>query len=285
MPRGRAKAKGRPKQPAAKQIRWIYDTVTIKNPLQFKLAFASWTRAKVRALVAQRFLVKRSLVSVRRLLAQLGLTWRRPLFRAYQQDRPLVERWMKEEYPKIRTRAKRENAEIFLEDKPGVRSDFHTKTTWAPKGWTPVVWETGQRLSLNMISAISARGELRFIVVREGIGATAFIALLKRLVHGQGRPIHLIVEGHPSHRAKKVKSYVEALQGKLRLIFPTPCFPELTPDKLVWSDVKNNGFSRTLAHGLAKLFRAVVGRLRYFQNVPEHVRSLFRYPETRHAYA
>ena len=279
------KAMGRPKRLAAKQIRWIYDTVTTKNPLQFKLPFALWTRPQIRALVAQRFSVKLSLVSVGRLLAQLGLTCQRPLFRAYQQDRSLVERWLKEEYPKIRTRAKREKAEIFFEDESGVRSDFHSGTTWAPKGQTPVVRATGQRFSLNMISAISARGELRFMVVRGGVGAGVFITFLKRLVHGQRRPIYLIVDGHPSHRAKKVKSYVESLQGKLRLFFLPPYSPELNPDELVWNDVKNNGVGRTLVHGPADLLRAVVGRLRYLQKTPEHVRSFFRHPETRYAYA
>lgn len=279
------KAMGRPKRLAAKQIRWIYDTVTTKNPLQFKLPFALWTRAQIRALIVQRYSVKLSLVSVGRLLAQLGLTCQRPLFRAYQQDRSLVERWLKEEFPKIRTRAKREKAEIFFEDESGVRSDFHSGTTWAPKGQTPVVRATGQRFSLNMISAVSARGELRFMVVRGGVGAGVFIAFLKRLIHGQRRPIYLIVDGHPSHRSKKVKAYVESLQGKLRLFFLPPYSPELNPDELVWNDVKNNGVGRTLVHGPADLLRAVVGRLRYLQKTPEHVRSFFRHPETRYAYA
>ena len=278
------KAMGRPKRLSGKQIRWIYDTVTTKNPLQFKLPFALWTRAQIRTLIAQRFSVTLSLVSVGRLLAQLGLSCQRPLFRAYQQDRSLVERWLKEEYPKIRARAKRENAEIFFEDESGVRSDFHSGTTWAPKGQTPVVRATGQRFSLNMISAISARGELRFMVVRGGVGAGVFITFLKRLVHGQSRPIYLIVDGHPSHRAKKVKSYVESLQGKLRLFFLPPYSPELNPDELVWNDVKNNGVSRTLVHGPEDLLRAVVSRLRYLQKTPEHVRSFFRHPETRYAY-
>jgi transposase len=277
------KAMGRPKRLSAKQIRWIYDTVTTKNPLQFKLPFALWTRAQIRALIAQRYSVKLSLVSVGRLLAQLGLSCQRPLFCAYQQDRSLVERWLKEQYPKIRARAKREKAEIFFEDESGVRSDFHSGTTWAPKGQTPVVRATGQRFSLNMISAISARGELRFMVVRGGVGAGVFIAFLKRLIHGQRRPIYLIVDGHPSHRAKKVKAYVESLQGKLRLFFLPPYSPELNPDELVWNDVKNNGVGRTLVHGPADLLRAVVGRLRYLQKTPEHVRSFFRHPETRYA--
>ena len=277
------KAMGRPKRLAAKQIRWIYDTVTTKNPLQFKLPFALWTRAQIRTLIAQRFAVKLSLVSVGRLLAQLGLTCQRPLFRAYQQDSSLVERWLKEEYPKIRLQAKRENADIFFKDESGVRLDFHSGTTWAPKGETPVVRVTGQRFSLNMISAVSPRGELRFMVVRGGVGAAVFINFLKRLVHGRRRAIFLIVDGHPSHRAKKVKDYVDSLQGKLRLFFLPPYSPELNPDELVWNDVKNDGVGRTLVHGPADLMRAVVGRLRYLQKTPEKIRSFFQHPETRYA--
>lgn len=277
------KAMGRPKRLDAKQIRWVYDTVTSKNPLQFKLPFALWTRAQIRTLIAQRFSVKLSLVSVGRLLAQLGLTCQRPLFRAYQQDRSLVERWLKQEYPRIRARAKREKAEIFFEDESGVRSDFHSGTTWAPRGQTPVVRVTGQRFSLNMISAVSPRGELRFMVVRGGVGGGVFIDFLKRLVHGQRRPIYLIVDGHPAHRSKKVKAYVASLQGKLRLLFLPPYSPELNPDELVWNDVKNNGVGRTLLHSPADLMRAVVGRLRYLQKSPEIVRSFFQVPETCYA--
>lgn len=86
---------GRPKRLGAKQIRWIYDTVTTKNSLQFTLLFALWTRAQIRTVSAQRFDFQRSLVSVGRLLAQLGLTCQRPLCRTYQQYRLLVERWLK----------------------------------------------------------------------------------------------------------------------------------------------------------------------------------------------
>jgi transposase len=277
------KSMGRPKRLEGKQIQWIYQTVTSKNPLQYKLPFALWTRAQIRTLIARRFGVALSLVSVGRLLAQLGLTCQKPLFRAYQQDRSLVERWLKQEYPKIRAQAKREKAEIFFEDESGVRSDFHSGTTWAPKGCTPVVRVTGQRFSLNMISAVSARGLLRFMVVRGGVGARVFIGFLKRLMHAQRRPIYLIVDGHPSHRSKLVKAYVESLQGKLRLFFLPPYSPELNPDELVWNDVKNNGVGRALIHSPLELTRTVVGRLRHLQKSPAIVRSFFQAPEPRYA--
>jgi transposase len=277
------KIAGRPKKLSGSQMRWIYKTVTGKNPLQLDFPFALWTRAMISTLIARRFGVKLSLSSVGRLLAQLGLSCQKPLFRAWQQDASRVQQWLEREYPRIRTLAKREGAEIFFEDESGVRSDFHGGTTWAPQGKTPVVRVTGQRFSLNMISAISPKGSLRFMVVKGGVGAKVFITFLKRLMHGRRRPVFLIVDGHPAHRAKIVKSYVESTGGKLRLFSLPPYSPELNPDELVWNDVKNNGVARKIVNGPKDLHRIVVGRLRFLQKTPERVRSFFQAPETRYA--
>jgi transposase len=279
------KGTGRPKRLSDRQIQWIYNTVTMKSPLQLKLPFALWTRSQIRTVVYRKYGMRLSLTSIGRLLAQLGLTCQKPLFRAYQQNPSLVEQWLKSEYPRIRAMAKRERAEIFFEDESGVRSDFHSGTTWAPKGKTPVVRVTGQRFSLNMISAISPKGSLRFMVVRGGVDARVFIEFLKRLIYGRRRAVFLIVDGHPSHRSKSARSYVASLGGKLKLFFLPPYSPELNPDEFVWNDVKNNGVGRTLVHGPRDLQRAVVGRLRHLQKSPKIVRSFFQAPDTCYAAA
>ena len=279
------KATGRPKRLNGKQIQWIYDTVTMKSPLQLKLPFALWTRSQIRTVVYRKFRIRLSLPSIGRLLAQLGLTCQKPLFRAYQQNPSLVEQWLKREYPRIRAMAKREGAEIFFEDESGVRSDFHSGTTWAPRGKTPVVRVTGQRFSLNMVSAISPKGSLRFMVVRGGVGAGVFIDFLNKLMHGRRRAVFLVVDGHPAHRSKSVSHYVESLGGKLKLFYLPPYSPELNPDEFVWNDVKNNGVGRALVHGPSDLHRAVLGRLRYLQKSPEIIRSFFLAPDTCYAAA
>ncbi|HSK29440.1 MAG TPA: IS630 family transposase, partial [Candidatus Limnocylindria bacterium] len=280
-----SKGSGRPKRLTGRQIQWIYNTITMKSPLQLKLPFALWTRSQIRTLLYREFRIRLSLTSIGRLLAQLGLSCQKPLFRAYQQNPSLVEQWLKQEYPRIRAMAKREAAEIFFEDESGVRSDFHSGTTWAPKGKTPVVRATGQRFSLNMISAISPKGSLRFMVVRGGVGARVFIEFLKRLMQGRRRAVFLIVDGHPAHRSKSVRSHVDSLGGRLKLFFLPPYSPELNPDEFVWNDVKNNGVARTLVHGPRDLHRAVLGRLRYLQKSPHIVRSFFQAPDTRYAAA
>ena len=68
----------------AKAMRWIYQTVTEKNPLQLKFTYALWTAKMVGQIIHQRFDIQLSKASVCRLLGQLGLTPQRPVWRAYQ---------------------------------------------------------------------------------------------------------------------------------------------------------------------------------------------------------
>ncbi len=273
---------GRPSKLAGKQIKWLYRTITSKNPLQLRFEFALWTRGMVRDLIREKFGVHLSEVSVGRLLKKLGLSPQKPLRRAYEQDPERVQKWMDEEYPEIQALAKKEGASVYFGDEAGVRSDFHSGTTWAVKGQTPVVPATGQRFGLNLISAVSPRGEMRFMVVNGRMNAGRFIEFLDRLTHNQPRPVFLIVDGHPSHRARKVSEYLGGKKGKLRLFFLPAYSPELNPDELVWNHLKNNGVGKRLIRSRDELKRVVLAHLRSLQKTPALIRSFFDQPELKY---
>lgn len=267
----------------AKAMRWIYQTVTEKNPLQLKFTFALWTAKMVGHIIYQRFHIRLSKASVCRLLGQLGLTPQRPVWRAYQQNPEEVQKWLEEDYPRIRCLARQQGAMIFFGDEAGIRSDHHAGTTWARRGKTPVVSSTGARFGLNLLSAVSAQGEFRFMVLRGRVGAGSFIELIKRLLHGVPYKVFLIVDGHPAHKAKAVARFIETLQDRFRLFFLPPYSPELNPDEGVWNDLKNNAIGRQPLHSREHLHRAVISHLRFIQKSPDRVCSYFNHETTKYA--
>jgi hypothetical protein len=95
-----------------------------------------------------------------------------------------------------------------LADEASVRSDFHSGTTWAPVGQTPVVASTGSRVTVNMISAVSPRGELHFKLIDGSMNSEQFTAYCDELLHDVGGPVFLVVDGARYHHSKEVKAYL-----------------------------------------------------------------------------
>lgn len=262
------------------QLSKLFAIITGSDPRQLEFDFGLWTRKIIRELIRREFGVKFSEVQVGRLLKKMGLSPQRPLYRAYQQDPERVEEWKKYAYPKIRKLAAEEGASIFFADEASIRTDHHAGTTWAPVGQTPVVITTGERRSVNMISAISTRGELRFRVQEGKMNAGKFIDFLKALLDSVPGKVFLIVDGHPVHKAKKVSEFVrEKAGGRLSIFFLPPYSPDLNPDEWVWNNVKNDRIGRSVIMSADDLKAKAIGALRRLQKLPDIVRGFLRDPK------
>jgi transposase len=274
---------GRPRKLAEEQLGELAGLIAESDPRDHGFAVALWTREVVRQLIAARFGVQLTVASVGRTLHNLGFSAQRPLYRAEQADPVAVARWREIEYPTIAAAAKATGGTVYFVDEAGVRSDYHPGTTWAPVGRTPTVAATGARFGLNMISAISAQGALRFSILTGTLTAAGFIAFLKRLTHDAQRtgagPVFCIVDNHPAHRAKAVDRFVDSTDGALRLYRLPAYSPQLNPDEWVWKNVKHDGVAPAAPRGPEQMKAVVTARLRRLQRLPQIVRGFFGDPE------
>src|SRR3954464_3160357 len=237
---------GRPRQLTDAQLRELAAVIAETDPRDHGFAVGLWTREVVRQLIAARFGVDLTVASVGRTLHDLDFSAQRPLYRAEQADPAAVARWKQTEYPAIAAAARAAGGTVFFVDEAGVRSNYHAGTTWAPVATTPAVRTTGARFALNLISAISAQGGLRFSVLAGTLTAAGFIAFLQRLRHDAQRagtgPVFCIVDNHPVHRAKAVDRFVDSTDGALRLYRLPADSPQLNPDEWVWKTSSTTGW-------------------------------------------
>src|SRR6266446_8645829 len=268
-------AEGPPIKLSEKQRQRVKRWIVGKDPRQYGFEFGLWTRRIVQTMIRDKFSIELCLSSVGKLLAQLELTPQIPLRRAYERDPVRIEQWKKEEYPKLKKRARRQGAMIFFLDEAGFQSDPPLGRTYGLKGKTPVVVTSGQRQSVNVISAVNARGQFWAATYTGELNAETFVEFLKNFMKGRRGKVFLVLDGHPAHKANVVKRYTESLAGRLEL-HPLPTYsPDLNPDEFVWSHMKKNGVSKKPLKKNESLRQRVEEDLVTIYNNPELVRSFF----------
>ena len=280
-----SKPRGRPRGLCLKghQAATIVRLISDRCPDQLKLPFALWTREAVGQLISERYGVQLSVSTVGRYLRRWGFTPQKPLRRAYERDPEKVKKWLDEEYPAIRRQAKREKAEILWGDEMGLRSDHQTGTSCGRRGKTPTIPGTGQRFSCNMISTVTNQGRLTFMVFKKRFTTDVMLQFLRRLVRQAKRKVFLIVDGHPVHRSRKVKRWVEEHKQQIRLVQLPGYSPDLNPDELLNQDVKSNALGRRRPSNQTEMISDVRSYLRSTQRQPAVVKNYFQHETVQYA--
>ena len=123
------------------------------------------------------------------------------------------------------------------------------------------VRHTNKRFHLNMLSAISAKGELRFMTSREAaLGGAVRVNSLPPVDHQLSKKDLSRRRRIARTRPSRLLASVHQVKDRLRLYNNPPYSPEVNPDELAWNDVKDHGVARTLIHA-PDLHRAVGSRV------------------------
>ena len=254
-----------------------------KMPDQLKLPYGLWTREAVQQLILDKYGIGLSRWQVGRYLKSWGYTPQKPISKAYEQDPKRVAQWLDKEYPTIKRKAKKQNAVIYFEDEVGMRSDHQAGKSYAPKGKTPIIKKTGQRFSLNMVSAISNKGHVEFMILDGTFNGGVFIDFLTRLIKHKQYKIFLVVDGHSAHKTKLVKAWLEEHKNKIELFFLPPYSPELNPQEYVNQDLKTNIIGKKRPVDKAQMKTNVEDFMHKRKNDKKQVQKYFHASHIRYA--
>ena len=280
-PRGPAPGTGRflaPEQEA--QVRALMGQHT---PDELGLPFALWSRAAVRELIEQSCGVRLAVRTIGTYLARWGFTAQKPLRRASEQSPKAVRRWLRHDYPALVAQARKERGTIFWGDETGLRSDDVRGRSFAPRGRTPVVRPSHKRAGLGLISAVTNKGELRWMVLDGALKVASLIRFLRRLIRDARGKVFLIWDNLPVHRARAVRNWLAERQEQIE-VFSLPSYsPELNPDEGLNADLKQAVTRKPPARSKHELKRTVISLMRRLTKLPGRIRSYFGHQPFRYA--
>lgn len=253
---------------------WLRKALT-KPATVYGFSVPLWNSTMVRQLLKKEKGIKVGSVTVWRYLRKLGLTFQQPEKRYVQQDKELVEVWLKEEWPRIRDWVKKKQAILYFEDESGIALAPVIGKTWAPKGETPIVEVTGKRAGILAMSAISPSGKMCFRLEERRVNGAVLIEFLQQILDNHpARKVVVIMDNAPCHRSNAVQDFVKS-QRRLRVDYIPPYSPELNPDEKVWRHLKHVEIKNHFAEDKKQLHRLVLSALRRMQKTPQLTKNFF----------
>lgn len=254
-----------------------------KTPDQLKMEYALWTRKSVQELIERESGVKLAIRTVGQYLKRWGMTPQKPQKRAYEQRAPEVKKWLEEEYPSIQARAKDESAEIYWGDETGLRNDCQHERGYSLKGKTPTIHLNANRESINMISAITNQGKVRFRFFDGNMNADVLIDFMMRLVNEAHRKVILILDNLRVHHCKPVKEWLEKHKAMIEVFYLPAYSPELNPDEYLNCDLKAGVHSGKPARNKKQLKKKAQFHMSMLQKKPKRVAKYFQHEKICYA--
>jgi transposase len=282
-PKTRGRRKGDKRILSLDQEREIQRIIVDKTPDQMRFKECMWTRNNIRSLILQKYKINMPLSSLGYYLARWGFSVQRPVKRAYKQDEEQVKNWVEYEFPGISERAKAENAEIFFGDEMGIQNTSNYARGYAPIGKTPVVRTESKHIKINMLSAVSNRGKLRFVLYKDNMNADKLIDFMRRLVKDSRKKVFLILDNLRVHHSKKVAAWLEKHKDEIEVFFLPPYAPEYNPDELLNSDVKRGVGKRPSPRSDTELEHNVRSHLKFVQLNADKIKGFFGSATTAYA--
>jgi transposase len=268
---------------SAAQEKSVQMMIIDKMPDQLKLDYGLWTRKAVKELVFREFEVDLAINTMGDYLRRWGFTPQKPKKKAYEQCSKKVEKWLKDDYPAIVERAKKEHAEIQWGDETGVRNSCQHGRSYAPKGKTPTKQSMSKRFSLNMISTVNNQGKVQFMIYSENMNSDRLIQFMGQLIENSSKKVFLILDNLRVHHSNLVKEWIEENKEKIELFFLPAYSPEKNPDEYLNCDLKQGLSDKPAPKNQEKLKENLENHMNMLVENPNRVKKYFNHKDIQYA--
>ncbi|OPY70460.1 MAG: hypothetical protein A4E62_01546 [Syntrophorhabdus sp. PtaU1.Bin002] len=254
-----------------------------KTPDQLKFPFALWTRKAVRELIEKKYGIVMPIRTVGEYLARWGFTPQKPVKKACEQRPEAIAKWLKDAYPAIAGRAKKEKAEIYWGEETGMQNAANHALGYSPQGIKPVLAITSKKERISMISAINNEGKVQFTFYRDSMTSSRLIDFMKRLIKDAGKKVYLILDNLRVHHGKAVTAWLDKKKDAIEVFYLPLYAPELNPDEYLNNNLKNKVHSGTQALTANDLKRKAESFMRTLVKRRNHVKKSFQHPAVAYA--
>jgi transposase len=283
------KVMGRPKGSNRKlsktQEKEIRNIIIDKNPEQLKLKGCMWDRKNIRDLIKHEFKMDIPLSTLGYYLARWGFTAQRPNNQNYKQKPEAVQKWLNEEYPVIKARAKQEQGDIYWSDETGIQNETNYARGYAPIGQTPTMKVSTERVRINMISAVTNQGKLKFMIYKEAMNQQRLIEFMTRLVKDSSRKVFLILDNLTVHHGKIAAEWLSERKKQIEVFFLPAYAPEYNPDEYLNGNLKQEIGRRPHSRTNKQLESMTRGIMKKMQLNKSLVSSFFKHKKVAYAAA
>jgi len=264
---------------------WLREMVLETTPNVHGYDTHLWDCAILTELLHLNFGVWVSERTISRHLTKLDPSYQKPQYRAAEQDPEEIRYFLKENLPRIQRLATKLDAEIDFEDEAAVGVSTRHGRTWGERGKASQVPATDQRGGYNVISTVSARGNMRYSTTADYINSQRIIAFLKQLIRGRARPLILLLDRASFHGSKLVREFVRAHRKQIRIFFLPRHAPEYNLGEQVWNEVKVNKMGKQPVQNKLDLKKRLHSALASLQRQTKRISSFFQLPDTQYAAA
>lgn len=267
----------------SQQEKAIQSMIIDTMPDQLKLSYSLWTRKAVKELVEREFGVVLAINTMGDYLRSWGYSPQKPKKKAYEQCSKKVQRWLDEEYPAIKEKAKKEDAQIHWGDETGVRNNSQHGRSYAPKGRTPVKKSMAKRFSINMISSVTNQGQVEFMIYSGSMNTDRLIEFMEQLIKNKQKKIFLILDNLRVHHSKIVKQWLENNKSKIEVFYLPSYSPEKNPDEYLNCDLKYGLSIKPSPKNQEQLKKNVENHMNLLQSCNDRVKKYFNHEDIKYA--